>query len=194
MRIGRDAALGWVKAMFRKILVPLDSSEAAVEVLSAVQQLIEGTDAEVTLFTADQPPKATTARRRRVVGRPVPVFGMQGTPVRSVIAPEPPLYAESRGQAVERREHELHERLADIARPLIQAGARVQTAVHFGEPVTEITEFAKRGGFDLIAMATHGRSSLGKALHGSVAAGVIRSGVTPVLLVRPHARTRKPSG
>jgi nucleotide-binding universal stress UspA family protein len=194
MRKGRDAAPGRAKAMFRKILVPLDGSEPAFDVLSVVQQLVEGTAAEVTLFTADQPPKATTTRRRRAVRRPVPVPSMPGTTIRGVIAPEPPVYAENRDQAVERREHELLEQLADVARPLIEAGGRVQTAVHFGDPVTEITEFAKRGGFDLIAMATHGRSSLGKALHGSVTAGVIRSGVTPVLLVKPHTGTRKSSG
>jgi nucleotide-binding universal stress UspA family protein len=177
--------------MFSKILVPLDGSDTALEVLPVVRRLVEGTAAQVTLFTADRPPKATTTRQRRAVGRPVPVPSMPGSPIRGVITPEPLAYAESRDQAIERREHELLEQLADIARPLIEAGGRVQTAVHFGDPVTEITEFAKRGGFDLIALATHGRSSLGKALHGSVAAGVIRSGVTPVLLVRPHTRTRK---
>jgi nucleotide-binding universal stress UspA family protein len=180
--------------MFRKILVPIDGSETAFDVLSVVQQLVEGTDAEVTLFTADQAPKATTTRQRQAVDRPVPVPSIPGSPIRGVIRPEPLAYAESRDQAVERREHELLEQLADIAHPLIEAGGRVQTAVHFGEPVTEITEFAKRGGFDLIAMVTHSRSAIGKALHGSVTAGVIRSGVTPVLLVRPHTRTRKSSG
>jgi nucleotide-binding universal stress UspA family protein len=193
MRKGRDGALGRVKAMFRKILVPLDSSDTAFDVLPVVQKLVEGTTAEVTLFTAEPPPKATATGRRRAVRRPVPVPSMLGSSIRDVIPPEPLAYAESRDQAVERREHELLEQLADIAHPLIEAGGRVQTAVHFGDPVAEITEFAKRGGFDLIAMASHGRSGLGKALHGSVTAGVIRSGVTPVLVVRPHARTRKPA-
>ena len=159
-------------------------------VLPAVQQLVAGTDADVTLFTAEQPPNATAMRRGKAVRLAISVPSMPGSPVRGVIAPEPPAYAESRSQAVERREHELLERLTDVAGQLIEAGARVHTAVHFGEPVTEITEFAKRGGFELIAMATHGRSSLGKALHGSVTAGVIRSGVAPVLVVRPKSRTQ----
>ena len=180
--------------MFNKILVPLDGSEAALEVLPVVQRLIEGTDAEVTLFTAEQPPKATTTRRGRAVGLPVPVPSMPGSPVQGVMAPVPTAYAENRDQAVERREHELLEQLAQVAHLISQAKGRVQTAVHFGEPVAEITGLAKRGGFDLIAMATHGRSGLGKALHGSVTAGVIRSGVTPVLVVRPSTGRRKASG
>jgi nucleotide-binding universal stress UspA family protein len=36
-------------------------------------------------------------------------------------------------------------------------------------------------------MATHGRSGLREIVHGSVAAAVLRSGVAPVLLVRPKA-------
>ncbi len=179
--------------MFSKILVPLDGSETASEVLPVVARLLEGTVAEVTLFTAVEPPKAT-ARTRSGISRPVPVPSMPGSPVRGVIKPEPPAYAESRDQAVERQEHELLEELARAARPLIEGGARVRTAVHFGEPVAEITAFAKRGGFDLIAMATHGRSGFRNVLHGSITAGVIRSGVTPVLVVRPMSRREQTGG
>jgi len=173
--------------MFNKILVALDGSKPSLKVLPVVQQLVEGSRAEVTLFTVEHAPKATMAGRRRTLRQPVPLSSMAGSVMRGVISPEPPPYAESRDQAVERREHELLEYLADVARPLAEAGGRVQLAVHFGEPVKEITAFAKRGGFDLIAMTTHGRSGLGKALHGSVASGVIRSGVCPVLIVRPKS-------
>ncbi len=179
--------------MFSKVLVPLDGSETALEVLPVVRQLLEGTVAEVTLFTAAEPPKAT-ARRRGGISRPVPVPSMPGSPVRGVIKPGPAAYAETRDQAVERQEHELLEELARAARPLIEAGARVHTAVHFGEPVAEITALAKRGGFDLIAMATHGRSGFRNVLHGSITAGVIRSGVTPVLVVRPMSSREKAAG
>jgi len=182
-----------VGAMFKKILVALDGSTPSLNVLPVVQRLVEGSLAEVTLFTVDQVPKATIAGRRRTLRQPVPLSSMAGSVMRGVISPEPPSYAESRDQAVERREHELLEYLADVARPLAEAGGRVQLAVHFGEPVSEITAFAKRGGFDLIAMTTHGRSGLGKALHGSVAAGVIRSGVSPVLIVRPKSGRQRAS-
>ena len=176
--------------MLRKILIALDGSEPSLEALPVVQRFVEGTVAEITLFTAAQPPRATTTRQRKGPLQPVPVPSMPGSPVRGVIAPEPPAYAENRDQAIERREHELLEYLADVARPLLQAGQRVELAVHFGEPVTEITGLARRGGFDLIVMATHARSGLGKALHESVVAGVIGSGVAPVLVVRPSSGGR----
>jgi nucleotide-binding universal stress UspA family protein len=40
-------------------------------------------------------------------------------------------------------------------------------------------------GVDLVVMATHGRSGLGRAVLGSVAGAVLRTGNVPVLLVRP---------
>lgn len=173
--------------MFSKILVPIDGSQPSLEVLPVVGRLVEGTRAEVTLLTAGQPPNATTVRQGKSVRRAVPLTTLPGTPIRGVIPAEATVYAENRDQAVERREHELLEYLAGVARPLIDAGCRVHMAVHFGEPVEEITELARRGGFDLIAMATHGRSGLSRALHGSVTSGVVRSGVVPVLVVRPKS-------
>ncbi len=40
---------------------------------------------------------------------------------------------------------------------------------------------------DLIAMSTHGRGAIASAIQGSVATAVLRSGVAPVLLVRPDS-------
>jgi nucleotide-binding universal stress UspA family protein len=172
--------------MFTKILVPIDSSEICLEVVPAVERLVEGTAAEVTLLTVSQPPKATRAAAPRVSPGLVPLSTTPRSLIRSAVAPVLPLYAESRDQAVERSEHEVLQYLADVARPLVEAGCRVHMAVHVGEPVAQITRFARDGSFDLIAMATHGRSGLKKALYGSVTAGVIRSGVAPVLVVRPR--------
>ncbi len=176
--------------MFKKILVPLDGSDLSADVLPVVLRLVEGAGAEVTLFTSGQAPKSTPLRRR-ALRRPVPVAAMPGTYARGVIPAQAPSYAENPDQAMERREHELFEYLDDVAKPLVKAGAGVRTVVHFGEPATEIIEQAKRGGFDLIVMATHGRSGLSEKLHGSVAAAVIRRGVMPVLVVRPKSGRRR---
>lgn len=54
---------------------------------------------------------------------------------------------------------------------------------------------AKRGGVDLIAMATHGRGGLRRLLLGSVAENVLRSAPVPVLLFRPQGvGAHAPSG
>ncbi len=50
-----------------------------------------------------------------------------------------------------------------------------------GHPATEICEYAREHGCDLIAMATHGRTGLAHLLIGSTAEKVVRHGPCPVL-------------
>jgi len=52
-----------------------------------------------------------------------------------------------------------------------------------GEPSRAITEMAKRDGYDLIVMGTHGRSGLAHLALGSVAERVVRHAHCPVLTV-----------
>jgi nucleotide-binding universal stress UspA family protein len=53
-----------------------------------------------------------------------------------------------------------------------------------GKVSTRICELAKETGADLIALASHGRSGLGRMLLGSVAENVLRHAEVPVLVVR----------
>lgn len=74
--------------------------------------------------------------------------------------------------------------LEKIAARLAQEGVSVETAVPYGEAVEAIAEEVRLRQADLVVMATHGRSGIGRLVYGSVAKGVlVRSGV-PVLLVR----------
>jgi nucleotide-binding universal stress UspA family protein len=52
-----------------------------------------------------------------------------------------------------------------------------------GSYVDAIVAHARTGRFDLIVMATHGRSAIGRLLLGSVAEGVLRGATCPVLMV-----------
>lgn len=56
--------------------------------------------------------------------------------------------------------------------------------VEYGPIVSTIIEVAEREKADLIAIASHGRSGLSRALYGSVAAGVLSQFNRPLLLVR----------
>jgi len=171
--------------MFEKILVPLDGSALSEEALPIAKRLLEGGAGEATLFIAGEAP-SPTRRRRPGLRVALPIAGAAAAPFLSaVLSPAPPAYVETKDQAVERREHELLEYLDQAGRPLLATGRPVHAAVHFGEPAKEVIDFARRGRFDLIVMATHGRSGLEETLHGSVTAQVIRSGVAPVLVVRP---------
>jgi nucleotide-binding universal stress UspA family protein len=52
-----------------------------------------------------------------------------------------------------------------------------------GTPGRMIVEVAHDGGYDLVVMATHGRTGLGLLLHGSVAEHVVRHGRVPTLVI-----------
>jgi nucleotide-binding universal stress UspA family protein len=103
-----------------------------------------------------------------------------------VLDAAPPRYAETRDQAVQRSEHELLQYLEDLSAPIRETGSKVHVVARLGEPQQEIIDFAREGGFDLIVMATHGRSGLSELVQGSIAGAVVKSGVAPVLLVRPR--------
>jgi nucleotide-binding universal stress UspA family protein len=87
---------------------------------------------------------------------------------------------------VERSERELLDYLEGLSVFIQESGSKVDVAARLGDPAREIIDFAREGGFDLIVMATHGRSGLNELVQGSIAEAVVKSGVTPVLLVRPR--------
>jgi nucleotide-binding universal stress UspA family protein len=91
------------------------------------------------------------------------------------------MVTEAERQAVE----EARRYLTDVAASLREARVRVSTAVvPYGYAPEQILAQANLTGADLIAMATHGRTGVGRWMLGSVAEKVLRAAVTPVLLVR----------
>lgn len=58
------------------------------------------------------------------------------------------------------------------------------------EPARAITERAAQIHADLIAVGSHGRGGLARAVMGSVAEKLLREGPLPVLVVGPNARKR----
>jgi nucleotide-binding universal stress UspA family protein len=75
-------------------------------------------------------------------------------------------------------------RYEEIADRLEKAGVPAWPVVTRGDAVAAILDQAKSLDVDLIAMATHGRTGLERALVGSVAEGVLRGADRPVLLLR----------
>jgi nucleotide-binding universal stress UspA family protein len=61
----------------------------------------------------------------------------------------------------------------------------ISTCVREGSVTDEMAAEAIQWGADLIAMSTHGRGGLSRLWMGSIADRFVRSGVRPVLLVRP---------
>jgi nucleotide-binding universal stress UspA family protein len=171
--------------MLKDILVTLDGSSYSEAALGVASELAAGTDAVVTLFTASEPPSATSV----ISGDPRTMPGTEASDFTPGPLPGGRGHNdESRGQAVERREEELEDYLEDQAKPLRDQGINVQSAVAIGgDPADLITRYARDHRADLIVMATHGRTGLSRLVHGSVAGKVLASGVRPVLMVRPSA-------
>lgn len=60
----------------------------------------------------------------------------------------------------------------------------IETSVWYAPAAEAIIEAARVRDVDLIVMATHGRSGLGRLVLGSVAESVMRGTTTPILLLR----------
>jgi nucleotide-binding universal stress UspA family protein len=61
----------------------------------------------------------------------------------------------------------------------------IREVVRAGRPADEIAAHCHDIGADLLVLATHGKSGLGRALLGSVAERALRLAPCPVLTVRP---------
>ncbi|MCE5276073.1 MAG: universal stress protein [Syntrophaceae bacterium] len=65
-------------------------------------------------------------------------------------------------------------------------GIEARIIIRSGEPETEILSEIEGGGYDLVAMATHGHSFIGSILFGSVSRTLKHRIRTPLLLIGPR--------
>jgi nucleotide-binding universal stress UspA family protein len=150
--------------MYERLLVPLDGSEPAEAILPFVEQVAGPLDSEVVLFRVVEPISPAEALTAGVV-----------TP-----------------DTLALREMDAKRYLSEVERRLSKRRLRLRTLVGLGPPAEEILAAAKATGADLIAMATHGRSGLGRVLFGSVAEAVLRASSVPVLVIRTTSGSATP--
>jgi nucleotide-binding universal stress UspA family protein len=74
--------------------------------------------------------------------------------------------------------------LEKIASRFRKKRVRAYAVVVYGKDAVQICDFARKNKFDLIAMATHGRSGFSRWALGSVADKVLSCSVVPVMLIR----------
>ena len=74
--------------------------------------------------------------------------------------------------------------LEKIKKELEAEGIRTETVVRYGFPADEILAHINRGGVDLVAMTTHGRTGPARMVMGSIVEQVIRHSDVPVLSFR----------
>ena len=75
--------------------------------------------------------------------------------------------------------------LKSMAMEIGRGGIDADSATGNGKPAAEIVKYAEDKGYGLIAMATHGRSGLGRWVYGSTSDRVLHTSSVPLLLVRP---------
>ena len=153
--------------MYNRVVVLLDGSELAEQVLPHVAEIIQGRDSEVYLLSVAPTIVPTVATA-------VDIY---------------PIYTTADFLTVEaaereRIELELNEYLEMVTQRLQPVASHVSKVVRFGQPAEEILGYAEKVTADLIAMCTHGRSGLSRWVYGSVADKVLRGARCPVLLVR----------
>jgi len=159
-----EAEVG-TRGVFDRILVSLDGSRESEAVLPYVQELASRTGAEVALV--------------QVVAPDYHIYGAGG--------PEYGTYADQQMESIKAYAKAY---LEEIASGLKRAGMATRCIVSIGTAADEIIRLADEICADMVAMSTHGRSGVGRWALGSVAERVVRSGNTPVLLVRtPGAAT-----
>lgn len=149
--------------MYRHILVPLDGSLLAEQVLPHIHALAanEGTT-KITLLRA-VPPVFTTS---------VDYSGMLAT---------------TAADALETLEDEARDYLTRIAAEFRAEGYNVAIEVSAMPAAEAILDYAEAQKADLIAIATHGRSGISRWVFGSVTQKVVQAAPVPVLVIRPKA-------
>lgn len=152
--------------MFKKILVCLDGSRLAEQILPYATEEALHFESRLVLLQVVPPP--TTIITPAVPG-----------------VPAMPVSPKALIEAVQREEAAARAYLESAAE-LIRAKRIKVDAVILQGPVGEtIVSYARDKKIDLIALATHGRSGLGRAVLGSIADYVMKESGLPILIIRP---------
>ncbi len=153
-----------------KILVPLDGTTEAENMIPSAAKLARIMEAEVTLLQVITPVPATK-------------YHPQGIrPLDSEMEHLTKMTDEAQSHLEEKAQSYLHSVAEALRKQGISVSARL---MNHRNPASAIIKTAEREGFDLIALETHGRSGLSRLFLGSVADKVLRSSSVPMLVHRP---------
>jgi nucleotide-binding universal stress UspA family protein len=146
----------------KQILIPLEGSALAENILEPAVALGIVMEAECTLLQAINPVVADDPVDLLVIGQDE--------------------------QLLTHWQAEARAYLERVAERVSTQGLLVRTCVVIGPAEAAILDYGRQHIVDLIAMATHGRGGITRMLVGSVAEQVVRCACAPVLLYRPYAQ------
>jgi nucleotide-binding universal stress UspA family protein len=144
--------------MYNKILVPLDGSKLAECALSHAESLALAYKSTLFLLSAISIPP---------------------------LSQRMPLDMELIQHTLEAGRNQMQNYLKNLQDEF--AEKNIKTEIHIGiEPVVgEIIDAAEKHSVDLVVIASHGRSGLGRFFYGSVASGVLNRIERPLLIIHP---------
>jgi nucleotide-binding universal stress UspA family protein len=143
--------------MYKTILVPLDGSKRAVNILRHVEQLAFCYNASVIFLQVLKLPTRTDYAN-----------------------PHMDLFQ----QQIDDQQREAKTYLDGIKGKFRKKNIACESRVVFGSVVKEILRTAEQEKADLIAICSHGRGGLSRLFYGSVASGVLNRADRPLLVVR----------
>lgn len=166
VRAGMPRGAGYDTWSAPKLLAPLDGSELAELVLPHVAFMAareQGAEAEIVLVGVCEPLVLP------------PVTAPETTVNWGAVGDE---YLSKCRRSTQKYLDRVQKELADV-------GLKVRVEVLDNDPAGAIVDYAASNRADLIIMATHGRSGIGRWAYGSVAQKVLHGASSPILLVRP---------
>ncbi len=143
--------------MYKKMLVPLDTSEYAECVLNHVKQVA----------TANAIPEVVL----------LAVSEMTYVPGSEFLGEQVVLKANEQAMNAAR------EYLEKTGQQLGLAASKVTAVVRSGQPADEILDFIEKNGVDIVVLSSQGKSGVSRWWLGSVAEKVVRSSSAPVFVV-----------
>ena len=147
--------------MYRKLLVPLDGSKRAEAILPHAEALAKSFGAKVVFFYVEEPP--IMLEFDEVVDQ------------------------EKLMNSITSQRKEIQNYFDTIVGQWRAKDMDAEIRYSRGPIVKSIIDMAQLEQADLVAMASHGRSGLGRAFYGSVAAGVLQLIDRPLLLIRSRS-------
>jgi nucleotide-binding universal stress UspA family protein len=158
------------------IVVPLDGSELATQVIPYVRTLATQMSASVVLVNI----VSTTQRKQFFRHHPELMWTTDEAPLNEDPA--------TRGEPDERMMDLIRKETETHFDPLIQSLRReridVELQVQFGSPETCILEVSRQKQATMIAMVTHGYSGIRRWAIGSITDRIVHNATIPVLVVR----------
>jgi nucleotide-binding universal stress UspA family protein len=150
--------------MFEKILVCLDGSRLAEQILPYATEQAIRFKSKIVLLQAFTIPSSVAAAEAQAA----------------------PLNSDFIQEEVQRLEAEAKAYLEKVATMLRGKGLDVACITLQGTAGDAIVGYAQNEPVDLIALATHGHSGLGRVIFGSVADHVLRESGLPILVIKPQ--------